>query len=89
MTDDRITLAHGEGGWLSRQLLERVILPRLDNPVLCSLNDAAALPLSSHRLAFTTDSFVVTPLFFPGGDIGRLAVFGTVNDLVVAGARPR
>lgn len=89
MSDDRITLAHGEGSWLSHQLIERVILPRLRNPVIAGLNDAAALVSTSHRLAFTTDSFVVTPLFFPGGDIGRLAVFGTVNDLAVSGARPR
>ena len=88
MTGDRITLAHGEGGWLSRQLIERVIAPPLANAALNPLHDAALLPASTHRLAFTTDSFVVTPLFFPGGDIGRLAVFGTVNDLLVSGARP-
>jgi hydrogenase expression/formation protein HypE len=88
MIGDHITLAHGEGGWLSRQLIERVIAPPLANSILSSLHDAAILPASPHRLAFTTDSFVVTPLFFPGGDIGRLAVFGTVNDLLVSGARP-
>lgn len=91
---DRITLAHGEGARLTRRLIELTILPRLgiasDNH---GLNDAAQLSISSdgehsNRLAFTTDSFVVSPLFFPGGDIGRLAVFGTVNDLAVAGAQP-
>ncbi len=89
MSADCISLAHGEGGWLSRQLLEQTILPRLKNAALGPLNDSALLPAPPGRLAFTTDSFVVAPLFFPGGDIGRLAVFGTVNDLVVAGARPR
>ncbi len=89
MTTDRIGLAHGEGGWLSRRLLEVTILPRLQNALLNPLHDAAALPESSRRLAMTTDSFVVTPLFFPGGDIGQLAVYGTVNDLVVAGSCPR
>jgi hydrogenase expression/formation protein HypE len=86
---ERILLAHGEGGRLSRRLVERVILPRLRNPVLAPLGDAALLPAARGRLAFTTDSFVVSPLFFPGGDIGRLAVFGTANDLAMAGARPR
>ncbi|HVJ67944.1 MAG TPA: hydrogenase expression/formation protein HypE [Caulifigura sp.] len=88
MIGERITLAHGEGGWLSRQLIEQVITRPLGNPFLNPLGDAAILPTSPHRIAFTTDSYVVTPLFFPGGDIGRLAVFGTVNDLVVSGARP-
>ncbi|MFO0899505.1 MAG: hydrogenase expression/formation protein HypE [Pirellulales bacterium] len=86
---ERILLAHGEGGRLSRRLVEGVILPRLHNPVLAALGDAALLPVAQGRLAFTTDSFVISPLFFPGGDIGRLAVFGTANDLAMAGARPR
>lgn len=86
---ERISLAHGEGGRLMRRLIEDRILPRFgksgetDSP-----GDAALLPPVDGPLAFTTDSFVVSPLFFPSGDIGRLAVFGTVNDLVVAGADP-
>lgn len=87
---DRITLAHGEGGRLMRRLLDERILPRFarDNEEAGSPGDAALLPAVDGQLAFTTDSFVVSPLFFPGGDIGRLAVFGTVNDLVVASAEP-
>ena len=83
-----ITLAHGEGGRLARQLLERTILPCLGCDVR-SQSDAAVLPLLNGAPVLTTDSFVVTPLFFPGGDIGSLAVYGTANDLAVAGARPR
>ena len=86
---DRITLAHGEGARLTRRLIEQTILPRLGAAAeKHGLNDAAHLPVPPGRLAFTTDSFVVSPLFFPGGDIGRLAVFGTVNDLAVSGAEP-
>lgn len=84
-----ITLAHGEGGWLTRQLIQQTIARRLDNGVLRMWGDSALLPATQSGMAFTTDSYVVTPLFFPGGDIGKLAVFGTVNDLVVAGAIPR
>jgi len=84
--DEHITLGHGSGGQLTHDLIERMLLPRFDNPALHPLEDSALLP---GRLAFTTDSFVVSPLFFPGGDIGKLAVCGTVNDLAVAGARPR
>jgi len=88
-----ITLAHGAGGRLSHQLVEQVFKSRFDNEQLRQGDDAAELPASkfdyrNSNLAFTTDSYVVTPLFFPGGDIGRLAVFGTVNDLAMKGARP-
>lgn len=83
-----ITLMHGEGGWLSRRLIEEVVLPRIGGPTLAELGDSAVLDLPGSRIAFTTDAYVVSPLFFSGGDIGRLSVFGTVNDLVVAGARP-
>ncbi|HEX7378554.1 MAG TPA: hydrogenase expression/formation protein HypE [Pirellulales bacterium] len=86
---DRITLAHGEGGRLTRRLIQERILPRLTNGLLAPLGDAAMLPRSEQGLAFTADSFVVSPLFFPGGDIGAMAVFGAVNDLAVAGAQPR
>lgn len=85
---ERVTLAHGDGGRLSRQLVRERILSRLGNAHLLSLDDAAALPRPAGGIAVTTDSFVVTPLFFPGGDIGSLAVYGTVNDLAVAGADP-
>lgn len=85
---ERITLAYGEGGRLSRRFVQERILPRFHNSTLNALGDAAAL-VSASRLAFTTDSYTVTPLFFPGGDIGRLAVYGAVNDLAVSGAVPR
>ena len=85
---EQIVLGHGSGGKLSAQLLERVFLPAFSNPLLDRLDDQAQLQINGARLAFTTDAFVVTPLFFPGGDIGRLAVNGTVNDLAMSGARP-
>ena len=86
---DRVMLAHGEGGRLMRQLIAQRILPKLDNEFLRVAGDAALLPACRGALAMTTDSFVVSPLFFPGGDIGSLAVYGTVNDLAVVGAKPR
>lgn len=86
---ERISLSCGEGGRATRKLLHEHILPILGNDHLSRLEDAAHLLVESGRLAFTTDSFVVSPLFFPGGDIGTLAVYGTVNDLVVSGACPR
>jgi hydrogenase expression/formation protein HypE len=85
---EQIVLGHGSGGKLSAQLLEQVFLPAFRNPVLDKLDDQAVFEINGARLAFTTDSFVVTPLFFPGGDIGRLAINGTVNDLAMSGARP-
>lgn len=85
---DKILLAHGGGGQLSEQLIRNYILPRLKNDVLAELDDSAKLDLGSNRLCFTTDSYVVKPLFFNGGDIGKLAVCGTVNDLAVCGSRP-
>lgn len=84
---DRILLAHGSGGRISHELIEKLFLPRLRNPVLEVLDDSAVLELGA-RLAFTTDSYVVSPLFWNGGDIGKLAVCGTVNDLSMTGARP-
>jgi hydrogenase expression/formation protein HypE len=83
-----IMLGHGSGGLLTSQLIEGIFLPAFRNPVLERLDDQAVLALHGGRLAFTTDSFVVTPIFFPGGDIGRLAIHGTVNDLAMGGARP-
>jgi hydrogenase expression/formation protein HypE len=84
---EKILLAHGSGSKLSHDLISRVLAPPIMNPVLARMDDSAVLELSG-RLAFTTDSYVVNPVFFPGGDIGRLAVCGTVNDLSMSGARP-
>jgi hydrogenase expression/formation protein HypE len=88
ITRDTVLLGHGSGGKLSAELLREVFLPALANPVLSRLEDQATLECAGARLAFTTDSFVVKPLFFRGGDIGSLAVHGTVNDLAMGGARP-
>jgi len=86
--DELITLAHGAGGKASRRLVEGLFVPELGNPLLAPLADAALVDVAAARLALTTDSYVVRPRFFPGGDIGELAVNGTVNDLAVSGARP-
>jgi hydrogenase expression/formation protein HypE len=88
LIESNITLPHGAGGKASRALVEHVFVEAFDNPVLAELSDAAAVTVGTSDLALTTDSFVVSPLFFPGGDIGELAVNGTVNDLAVSGARP-
>ncbi len=85
--EDRILLAHGSGGKLSHDLVEKNFVPLFKNSLLDKLDDSAVFELSG-QLAFTTDSYVVTPIFFPGGDIGRLAVCGTVNDLAMSGAKP-
>ena len=85
---DRVLLGHGSGGRMSAELIARCFLPAFGNEYLDKLDDHARLDVQGARLAFTTDSYVVTPLFFPGGDIGALAVHGTVNDLATAGARP-
>lgn len=84
----KIVLGHGSGGKLTAELIGKVFLPAFANPILDKLDDQAVLQINDARLAFTTDAFVVTPIFFPGGDIGRLAVNGTVNDLAMSGARP-
>jgi hydrogenase expression/formation protein HypE len=83
-----IVMGHGSGGKLSAQLVRDIFLPAFDNDFLRKLDDQAVFQAGSARLAFSTDSFVVTPLFFPGGNIGELAVNGTVNDLAMSGARP-
>ena len=87
---EQVVLGHGGGGRLTADLVQRLFLPAFDNPTLSALEDAAVVSCGpgGPRLAMTTDAFVVRPLFFPGGDIGRLAVHGTVNDLAVSGARP-
>lgn len=84
----QIVLGHGSGGKLTSELIDKVFLPAFTNPILDKLDDQAVVIVNGARLAFTTDSFVVTPIFFPGGDIGRIAVNGTVNDLAMSGARP-
>ncbi len=88
MAWDKILLDHGSGGRSSHELIDQVFLPRFQNPFLNEMNDSAVFELEGARLAFTTDSYVVDPIFFPGGDIGSLAVCGTVNDLAMRGARP-
>jgi hydrogenase expression/formation protein HypE len=85
---DTVLLGHGSGGKLSAELIRDVFLPSLNNEVLARLDDQAVVNINGQRLALTTDSFVVKPLFFPGGDIGSLAVHGTVNDLAMGGATP-
>ena len=86
--EPRITMSHGAGGKASRTLTEAIFLDAFSNPVLEELEDAASLTVGGAQLAFSTDSFVVSPLFFPGGNIGDLAINGTVNDLAMTGARP-
>jgi hydrogenase expression/formation protein HypE len=88
VTSPTVQMAHGSGGTIMHRLLDSVFLPAFANPALMAQHDSAALCIEETRLAFTTDSFVVRPLFFPGGDIGTLAVNGTVNDLAMCGARP-
>jgi hydrogenase expression/formation protein HypE len=84
----KVLLAHGGGGRLMAQLIESFFLPAFDNPLLAQRHDGALIDTNEQHLAFTTDSYVVQPLFFPGGDIGTLAINGTVNDLAMCGARP-
>lgn len=86
--NDRILIGHGSGGSMMQELIQDIFLPAFRNPVLLEQGDSAILAVPPGELAFTTDSYVVDPLFFPGGDIGKLAVCGTLNDLAVAGARP-
>jgi len=88
MKYDRILLAHGNGGLLGNELVEDFFLPFLSNPMLDKLNDQGIFQIENIKLALTTDSYVVHPIFFPGGDIGDLAVNGTVNDLAMGGAKP-
>jgi hydrogenase expression/formation protein HypE len=86
---DVVTLGHGSGGRLTADLIEKLVVPALRNPLLEALDDQAVLEVGPRaRVAFTTDSYVITPIFFPGGDIGELAVNGTVNDLAMGGAQP-
>jgi hydrogenase expression/formation protein HypE len=88
MSEDKILLAHGSGGKLSHDLIQQIFLPKFNNSILQPLDDSARITNRTEPIAFTTDSYVVNPIFFPGGDIGRLAVCGTVNDLSMVGASP-
>lgn len=90
LRDDHITLSHGSGGKATHNLIEGIFAPAFSNPLLDRLDDAAVFTPAREavQMAFTTDTYVVNPLFFPGGDIGKLAVHGTINDLAMAGARP-
>src|SRR5579883_1862211 len=90
LRDERITLSHGSGGKATHNLIEGIFAPAFSNPLLDRMDDAATFAPGdgSLQLAFTTDTYVVNPLFFPGGDIGKLAVHGTINDLAMAGAEP-
>ena len=88
MKDDKIILDHGAGGRISHNLIADVMLPVFDNPVLSQLDDGAILDIDGMRIAFSTDTFTVDPIFFPGGNIGDLAVNGTVNDIAMCGANP-
>lgn len=86
--DELVLLAHGGGGKLTRELIENLFLPLFRNPLLSPLEDSAVLEFGELKIAFTTDSYTVDPIFFPGGDIGSLSIFGTVNDLSMMGANP-
>lgn len=90
LRDDKITLSHGSGGKSTHNLIEGVFAPAFSNPLLDEMGDSATFSVNGtgQRLAFTTDTYVVNPLFFPGGDIGKLAIHGTINDLAMAGAEP-
>ena len=90
LRDEKVTLSHGSGGKSTHNLIEGVFAPAFSNPLLDAMDDAATFAINGtgRRLAFTTDTYVVSPLFFPGGDIGKLAVHGTINDLAMAGATP-
>ncbi len=88
MKVEKVTLDHGSGGKISHSLMTAVMLPVFDNPILAELNDGAIFELNGRRLAFTTDSYTVDPIFFPGGHIGELAINGTVNDIAMCGGSP-
>lgn len=88
MTNDKILLNHGSGGKMTHELITGLFVRYFDNPILKTQTDSAILSIDSHLIAFTTDSYVVSPVFFPSGNIGKLAICGTVNDLAVSGAKP-
>src|SRR5256884_4684688 len=90
LRDEKITLSHGSGGKATHNLIEGVFAPAFSNPLLDAMDDAATFSINGtgQRLAFTTDTYVVSPLFFPGGDVGKLAIHATIKDLSMAGAEP-
>ncbi len=88
MADNKVLLDHGSGGKISHSMISEIILPLFDNPILAMLDDGATLDIPSDKIAFSTDTYVVEPIFFPGGNIGDLAVNGTVNDVAMCGAKP-
>ena len=88
MNNNEVLLGHGSGGRLTHDLLDKIFIKHFSNPILNKKNDSAVFKLDDTNIAFTTDSYVINPIFFPGGDIGKLAVCGTVNDLAVSGAKP-
>ncbi|MCP3900845.1 MAG: hydrogenase expression/formation protein HypE, partial [Desulfobacteraceae bacterium] len=88
MAEDKVLLDHGSGGKISHSMMSDIILPLFDNPALAMLDDGATLGIDSKKIAFSTDTYVVDPIFFPGGNIGDLAVNGTVNDVAMCGANP-
>ncbi len=88
MKSEKILLDHGSGGKIANNMVSELILPAFDNPFLAKLNDSAVMEVGGSRISFSTDSYVVDPIFFPGGDIGELAINGTVNDIAMAGATP-
>ena len=88
MKFDKILLDHGSGGKISHSLTTDLLLPVFDNPILAELNDGAIFEINGMRMAFSTDSYTVDPIFFPGGSIGDLAINGTVNDIAMCGATP-
>jgi hydrogenase expression/formation protein HypE len=88
LRDGKVDMTHGSGGRAMAQLIEELFVARLDNALLRQANDQAAFEVPAGRLVMSTDGHVISPLFFPGGDIGSLAVHGTVNDVAMAGARP-
>ncbi|OQX82571.1 MAG: hydrogenase expression/formation protein HypE, partial [Candidatus Omnitrophica bacterium 4484_49] len=88
MVDNKITLSHGSGLQATKKLIQEIFLKHLGDEILLSLQDSAIINVEKEKLAFTIDSYTVNPLFFPGSDIGKLAIYGTINDLAVMGAKP-
>ncbi|MCP4160961.1 MAG: hydrogenase expression/formation protein HypE, partial [Deltaproteobacteria bacterium] len=88
MKDKNVLLDHGSGGKRSNMMISDIILPAFDNPMLAALNDSAVFEIDGKKLSFSTDSYVIDPIFFPGGNIGELAVNGTINDVSMCGAKP-
>ena len=88
-TNDIILMSHGGGGMRTKKIIDEIIFKHLGNKILAKFDDSACLTIPESEVVFTTDSFVVKPIFFPGGDIGKLAACGTINDLAMQGAEPK